>query len=58
VLGIHASRFDVDNRDVEQDARLSLNSAWYTDILMVMTDRWAPVLADVAIESVVAQATV
>ncbi len=38
LLGIHASRFDVDNRDVEQDERLSLNCAWYADILLALTE--------------------
>ncbi|WP_440223188.1 S1 family peptidase [Dokdonella sp. MW10] len=37
LLGIHAGRFDVDNRDEEQDERLSLNYAWYADILMTLT---------------------
>ena len=37
LLGIHASRMDVANRDVEQDERLDLNIAWYADILLTLT---------------------
>lgn len=37
LLGIHAGRFDV-TRDEEQDERLSLNYAWYADILMTLTE--------------------
>jgi hypothetical protein len=36
LLGVHASRLDVD-RDVQQDSRLSLNCAWYADVLMTLT---------------------
>lgn len=36
-LGIHASRMDVSNRDVNQDAFLSLNCAWYADVLPSLT---------------------
>jgi hypothetical protein len=38
LLGVHASRMDVSNRDVEQDERLNLNCAWYGDILMTLTE--------------------
>lgn len=38
LLGIHAGRFDVDSRDDEQDERLSLNYAWYADILLTLTE--------------------
>jgi hypothetical protein len=41
LLGIHAGRFEVDDRDAEQDERLSLNYAWYADILLALTS--APV---------------
>jgi len=37
LLGIHASRMDVTNRDVQQDERLDLNVAWYADILLTLT---------------------
>lgn len=37
LLGIHAGRFDV-SFDEEQDERLSLNYAWYADILMTLTE--------------------
>lgn len=37
LLGIHATRFDMHDRDVEQDERLSLNCAWYADVLMTLT---------------------
>lgn len=37
LIGIHAGRFDV-TRDEEQDERLSLNYAWYADILMTLTE--------------------
>ena len=37
LLGVHATRMDVSNRDLEQDERLDLNCAWYADILMTLT---------------------
>jgi len=37
LLGIHTSRMDVTNRDVQEDSRLNLNTAWYADILMTLT---------------------
>jgi trypsin-like peptidase len=37
LLGVHATRLDVANRDAEQDARLDLNCAWYADILLTLT---------------------
>lgn len=42
LLGVHASRLDVANRDSSQDESLDLNFAWYADILMTLTK--APVL--------------
>jgi S1-C subfamily serine protease len=38
LLGVHAARMDVTNRDAEQDERLNLNCAWYTDIIMTLTE--------------------
>ncbi len=38
LLGIHAGRMDVANRDVAQDERLNLNFAWYADVLMTLTE--------------------
>jgi hypothetical protein len=37
LLGVHASRLDVANRDAAQDESLDLNLAWYADILMTLT---------------------
>jgi hypothetical protein len=37
LLGIHAGRLEVSDRDIEQDERLSLNCAWYADVLMALT---------------------
>jgi S1-C subfamily serine protease len=37
LLGVHAARMDV-TRDIEQEERLDLNCAWYTDIIMKLTD--------------------
>jgi len=36
LLGVHSARLDV-GRDLEQDEALGLNSAWYADILMTLT---------------------
>jgi hypothetical protein len=38
LLGVHASRLDVANRDASQDESLDLNCAWYADILMTLTE--------------------
>jgi S1-C subfamily serine protease len=38
LLGVHAARMDITNRDVQQDERLDLNCAWYTDILLTLTE--------------------
>jgi len=38
LLGVHASRMDVSNRDSDQDERLNLNCAWYGDVLLTLTD--------------------
>ena len=37
LLGIHAGRLDMTNRDINQDERLDLNCAWYSDILLALT---------------------
>jgi S1-C subfamily serine protease len=37
LLGVHASRLDVANRDSSQDESLDLNFAWYADILLTLT---------------------
>jgi|SRR5579871_4640844 len=38
LLGVHAARVDVSNRDETQDERLDLNFAWYADIIQTLTD--------------------
>jgi Trypsin-like peptidase domain len=38
LLGVHAARLDMPTRDQQQDESLSLNCAWYADILMTLTD--------------------
>jgi hypothetical protein len=38
LLGVHASRVDMRNRDRVEDDALSLNCAWYADILLTLTD--------------------
>jgi S1-C subfamily serine protease len=42
LLGVHATRLDVVNRDIEKDEALDLNCAWYADILMTLTKPAAP----------------
>jgi hypothetical protein len=42
LLGIHASRLDMVDRDVLQDETLGLNCAWYADILLVLTGARRP----------------
>jgi hypothetical protein len=37
LVGIHSSRLDMGDRDVVADESLGLNSAWYPDILMTLT---------------------
>lgn len=39
LLGVHSARFDVGNRDLEQDEALGLNGTWYADILLTLTER-------------------
>lgn len=38
LLGVHTSRMDVNNRDLAEDERLDLNCAWYSDIIMALTE--------------------
>jgi hypothetical protein len=38
LLGVHAARVDVSNRDIAQDERLDLNCAWYADVLLTLTE--------------------
>jgi len=45
LLGVHATRMDVSNRDLAQDERLDLNCAWYADVLMTLTAHAAVDLA-------------
>lgn len=37
LLGVHSSSIDMGGRDDQMDESLGLNSAWYADILMVLT---------------------
>jgi hypothetical protein len=37
LLGVHSARLDVGTRDLQLDEALGLNCAWYTDILMTLT---------------------
>ncbi|NGY05764.1 S1 family peptidase [Solimonas terrae] len=39
LLGVHSAQIDMGNRDQQQDESLSLNCAWYADILMTLTAR-------------------
>ena len=39
LLGVHSARLDVGSRDVLQDEALGLNSAWYADMLVALTDQ-------------------
>jgi len=41
LLGIHATRLDIANRDSEKDEALDLNCAWYADILLTLTQKAA-----------------
>jgi S1-C subfamily serine protease len=38
LLGVHSSRLDAGSRDREMDEALGLNSAWYADILLTLTE--------------------
>lgn len=37
LLGVHSSRMDMGDRDLQLDESLGLNCAWYADILMTLT---------------------
>ncbi|HET9644562.1 MAG TPA: serine protease [Burkholderiaceae bacterium] len=37
LLGVHSSRMDMLNRDVDADESLGLNSVWYADVLLTLT---------------------
>lgn len=37
LLGVHASRMDMKTRDASNDASLGLNLAWYSDVLLALT---------------------
>jgi len=41
LLGVHAARMDVSNRDIDEDERLNLNCAWYADVLLTLTEESA-----------------
>ncbi len=38
LLGIHSSRFDMATRDPAEDEALGLNCAWYSDILLTLSE--------------------
>lgn len=38
LLGVHSSRMDMGSRDQKLDESLGLNSAWYADILLTLTE--------------------
>lgn len=38
LLGVHSARMDLASRDRSQDESLGLNTAWYADILMTLTE--------------------
>lgn len=38
LLGVHSARLDAGSRDREVDEALGLNSAWYADILLTLTE--------------------
>ena len=41
LLGVHATRMDVCNRDINEDERLNLNCAWYANVLLTLTEESA-----------------
>lgn len=45
LLGVHSARMDMRTRDRQEDESLGLNSTWYADILMTLTEPAASVLA-------------
>ncbi len=38
LLGVHSARMDMGTRDMVKDESLGLNSAWYADILLTLTE--------------------
>jgi hypothetical protein len=38
LLGVHSARIDVGTRDLNMDEALGLNSAWYADVLLKLTN--------------------
>ena len=42
LLGVHAARLDMSDRDKVQDDSLGLNCTWYADILMTLTEPAGP----------------
>ncbi|CAM4007392.1 S1 family peptidase [Roseateles saccharophilus] len=48
LVGIHASRFDMGNRDLRADESLGLNAAWYPDIILTLTGAGRPSAAPTA----------
>ena len=38
VLGVHSARLDMSTRDIDLDEALGLNCAWYSDILLGLTE--------------------
>ncbi|BBQ02298.1 hypothetical protein BSFA1_74260 (plasmid) [Burkholderia sp. SFA1] len=38
LLGVHSSTINMGDRDLQVDETLGLNSAWYADILMTLTE--------------------
>jgi len=38
LLGVHSARLDLGTRDLKLDEALGLNCAWYTDILLTLTE--------------------
>jgi hypothetical protein len=39
LLGIHAARLDMNTRNADEDESLGLNSAWYADVLLALTEQ-------------------
>jgi hypothetical protein len=39
LLGVHSSRMDMNNRDMDIDESLGLNCAWYADVILALTSR-------------------
>ena len=38
LLGIHSARLDAENREPQEDERINLFTAWYSDVLMTLTN--------------------